>query len=595
MQTKNTVQGANSAREERIGEALVALRLVTREQLASAKERQSKEKLGLAATLVATGLITEERLLSALAAHLGVRPWRLDEQPPDARARRALNPDLCRKHWIIPVLLNGDLLTVGMVQPQDTAVVELVRDITGHRVEAVLVEPSALLRALDAVDGGSRASGPGLDQQLASLDNLIEAALEGKSTARREGPALLTEADTRPVVGLVNQILSEAIRRQASDIHLEPRADRIEVRYRIDGQLLLARTLPADLHPMLATRLKIMAEMDIVEWRVPQDGRMSVHIDGREVDLRVSMLPNYYGQRLVLRILDRSSSVRNLNQLGFTPEDLTLFRSLVDRPHGMFLVTGPTGSGKTTTLYAAIKELCTGTNNVMTCEDPIEYALDGVNQSMVNEKVGLTFAKQLRAILRQDPDVILVGEIRDQETAETAIRAALTGHMVLSTLHCNDAASALPRLLDMGLDPFLLGSSLTGVMAQRLVRQICPHCRKQVPTTDSEHRRFQHFGIPTPPQLSIPVGCQACAGTGYRGRIAVHEILPFNEAIVEKIVQRASLESIKAIAAESGYQPMAARALRCVSQGRTSIEEAHRVVHLGNQPLGSPVRTSMAA
>ncbi|RYG21563.1 type II/IV secretion system protein, partial [bacterium] len=296
--------------------------------------------------------------------------------------------------------------------------------------------------------------------------------------------------------------------------------------------------------------------------------------------LRVSVLPNHHGQRIVLRILDKAAGVRQMSDLGFDAQDLALFSSLVAKPYGMFLVTGPTGSGKTTTLYAALGELSNEHNNVMTCEDPIEYEMDGVNQSQVNEKVGLNFAKQLRAILRQDPDVVLVGEVRDGETAETAIRAALTGHMVLSTLHCNDAPSAVPRLLDMGIDPFMLSTSLIGAMSQRLVRQLCTKCAAQSAPTDAELAIFRAYGVNAPLEVSRPVGCPDCENSGYRGRSAVHEILPIVPELQALIADRAPMVELRSAGARHGYRPMQRRALEMVAAGNTSMEEASRVVFL---------------
>src|SRR5579862_2187120 len=376
--------------------------------------------------------MTEERLLGATAAQMGVSPWHLGDQPPQPEAIRRVPGNICRTYQLLPVEIRADLLVVAMRNPLDLDAIDLVRNVASMRIEPVLVDGDRLMRSIDDVYGAT--------VREPDFDDLIENAAGARTNKPRHiGQAVQKmDSDSRPIVNLVNQILTEAIRAGASDVHIEPRHERVDVRYRIDGQMKRVSEIPYNLLPMITTRLKIMAEIDIVEFRVPQDGRVAVLIDGRHVDLRVSVLPNHHGQRIVLRILDQSRSLKSLNDVGFGAADLDMFRTLVSKPYGMFLVTGPTGSGKTTTLYAALAELSQVTNNIMTCEDPIEYDVDGVNQSQVNEKVGLTFARQLRAILRQDPDVILVGEIRDSETAETAMRAAMTGHMVLSTLHCND-------------------------------------------------------------------------------------------------------------------------------------------------------------
>ena len=562
-----------SNHRKRLGEMLVSLRLVNAAQLQRALDTQKSSPAPLGTILVEQGAVSEELLLNALAAQLGVRPWRLDKSPPDRAAISRVPQSLCRAHQVLPVALQSDLMLLAMVNPHDLDAIDAIRNATGMRVEPVLADAGRLDAAISQAHGTRK--------RTEGLDDLLDAALKdvGDDKKAKETNSL-SEADTRPVVGLVNQILSDAIRAGASDIHIEPRAERVDVRYRIDGEMRLARQIPTRIQRMLVARLKIMAELDIVEYRIPQDGRISVNVDDRDVDLRVSVLPNHHGQRIVLRILDKSVALRKMSDLGFDGTDLGLFKGLVSKPYGMFLVTGPTGSGKTTTLYAALGELCGEHNNVMTCEDPVEYEMDGVNQSQVNEKVGLTFAKQLRAILRQDPDVVLVGEVRDGETAETAIRAALTGHMVLSTLHCNDAPSAVPRLLDMGIDPFMLSTSLIGTMSQRLVRQLCPACAVRSSLTGPESAIFRAYGVAAPDRVSRPGGCSACEGSGYRGRAAVHEILPVVPEVQALIADRAPMAEVRAAGVRHGYRPMQRRALEMVASGRTSIEEASRVVFL---------------
>jgi type IV pilus assembly protein PilB len=546
-----------SNQKKRLGELLVNLRLVDSNQVAQALAIQRETAAPLGSILVSLGYITEDQLLNALAAQDGVSPWRLDENPPTAAALAKVPIHVCRSFQVIPIAIRGDLLVLGMRNPLDLDAIDLVRNLTSMRIETVLVDESRLARALE--DPGSS------PKSNSRMDGLVsDALLEFKDSARVNTKAQLTEEDTRPVVGLVNQVISDAIRAGASDVHIEPRFDRVDIRYRVDGQLQKVRDIPSSLHPMFVTRLKIMAEMDIVEFRVPQDGRVSATIDDRDIDLRVSTLPNQHGQRIVLRILDKTRALKKLNEIGFARENLDLFRAIVHRPYGIFLVTGPTGSGKTTTLYAALQELKDGKTNIMTCEDPIEYEIDGVNQSMVNEKVGLTFAAQLRAILRQDPDIILVGEIRDKETAETAVRAALTGHLVLSTLHCNDAPSAIPRLIDMGIDPYLLSTSLIGVMSQRLLRKTCPLCAGK--PTFGEKR------------------CTSCRGTGFKGRTAVHEILPVTPNVAAAIGRTAPMSELLSIGSSAGYRPMEAWARELIRTGQTTEEEARRTVFFSDDP-----------
>lgn len=542
---------ATASNRKRLGELLLSLKLLKREQLDQALSMQRETAAPLGSILVSLGYVREDQLLNALAAQDGVAPWRIDELPPSQDALGKVPPHVCRQLQVIPVRLQGDLLVLAMRNPLDLDAIDMVRNLTGQRIEPVLAEEGRLGRAIDRFCHEGTSSG--------TVDSFVsEALVQFNASATTEtAQALLTEKDTRPVVGLVNQVLTDAIRMGASDVHIEPRHDRVDIRYRVDGELIKIRDIPLSLHPMFVTRLKIMADMDIVEFRLPLDGRVTAQIDGRSVDLRVSTLPNQHGQRVVLRILDKSRSLKTLDELGFDAECLSSLRSILRRPYGVMLVTGPTGCGKTTTLYAALQELRKVSRNIMTCEDPIEYEIDGVNQSQVNDKVGLNFVTQLRATLRQDPDIILVGEIRDAETAETAIRAALTGHLVLSTLHCNDAPSAVPRLLDMGVDSFLLSSSLIGIMSQRLIRTACPECKG----TASSKRP-----------------CRTCGESGFRGRTAVAEIMPVQGPVANAIGNRSSLDEIVRAASRLGYKPMQAAAESLIAGGKTTREEAERQV-----------------
>ncbi len=549
---------------------LIAHRIITEEQFESLLADSDEHEL--VNSLVERGLATTQQVLKVRAAHYGISSWSAAAQPPETDALALVSGSVCRAHMVLPLKTNGKLLVLAMANPESMGAIEAVRKATGMRVQAVLADESELVEQIEKVHG--------VKALRESFSGMIHQAQRDFNTAgiSRKEKAALTEADTRPVVGLVNHLLAWAIRMGASDVHIEPRATCVDVRFRIDGEMQKMQEIPADLMPMLTTRLKIMAELDIVETRMPQDGRMSVKIDGRTVDLRVSVLPNQYGPRIVLRILDRSISLKTLDELGFSETEALSFRRMLQRPYGLLLVTGPTGSGKTTTLYAALKELHRSSRNIMTCEDPIEYELDGINQSQVNEKVGLTFAAQLRATLRQDPDIILVGEIRDKETAETAIRAALTGHFVLSTLHCNDAPSALPRLLDMGVDPYLLSTCLVGITAQRLLRTVCPKCAVHAENEPENHVLTSTLGLDSTVLLKSAVGCPHCFGTGYRGRVAVHEMMSVGSDLADAIASRAPIPRIVELAAAQGYEPLQVQAMELVLAGQTTLSEATRLI-----------------
>ena len=553
-----------------IGEYLLSQKLIVPDQLEKAYAAHKRTGLPLGQILVSMRFITEEKLLRVMAAQMGVAPWFVVKEPPAHEALLLIAHEICEKHQILPVQVRGDLLVLAMTNPLDSELIDLAHDLSKKRIEPVLASSDALARAIDRA-GMQRTNGEGLEGYVAQ-------ALSTSDGAEVKGTNLLSEEETRPVVGLVNQILGEAIRMGASDIHIEPRANRVDVRYRLDGELQRVKELPSDIMPMIAARLKIMAELDIVETRLPQDGHIGVQLDGRQVDIRLSAIGGSYGQRIVLRILDKSFSLRKLTELGMNDRNLGMFRSLVTKPYGMLLVTGPTGSGKTTTLYAALREIIKSTTNVMTCEDPIEYEIDGISQSQINEKIGLTFATQLRALLRQDPDVILVGEIRDKETADTAIRAALTGHLVLSTLHCNDAPSAIPRLLDMSIDPLLLSTCLIGATSQRLVRVLCPHCRVVDEQPEEAGILDAIFSNDERPPIYRPKGCPICMRTGYRGRFGVHELLPVTPDVAGAIADRRPMPEVRAIAGAHGYEPLQVDAMRRVLEGRTSLSEAKRHV-----------------
>ncbi len=569
-----------------LGQILVSHRLISEAQLARALDMQRERDEPIGKALVRLGYASESQIVRVLAAQLGVSPWDLEAVPPEPEVRALLPDEICERHSMIPAAMNGERLVLAMSNPLDASAIDAAYRACGMRIEPVLAGDAQIERALAGIlpaRGRTR-----------TMDSLVgQAAKEGGNNDFAHQQTALDADEGGPIAELANQLLADAIRQRASDVHIEPRHDGVDVRYRIDGEMSLARELPSSVLSMIAARVKILAELDVVETRLPQDGRITVAIDGRDVDVRVSVLPSYHGPRIVMRVLDRSASLRGVEDLGMSAEILQSFRASLARPYGLFIVTGPTGSGKTTSLYAALSEIRKVTRNIMTCEDPVEYDIDGVSQTQGNEKFGLTFPIALRSTLRQDPDVIMVGEMRDRETAETAIRAALTGHLVLTTLHCNDAPSAIPRLLEMGVDPYLLSSCLAGTSSQRLLRSLCPKCR--VPSEESFQASFpESFGISkVTGSLYRAVGCARCRGTGYVGRFAVHEIMSVSPKLANAIAGRAPVEVIRQLAAESGYQPMSWEVARAVLEGRTTMSEAQRLVCVASSPGGS--RTKRAA
>lgn len=563
-------------RDKRLGDLLLENRLITQRQLDRALERQAETKEKLGVILVAMQTMSERRLIQVLAAQKGVSPWHLEEDLPSEDALKLVPEDMCRVFQVLPVAVRGDLLLLAMRDPNDAEAIENIRATTKMRVEPVLADEARLAYTIDNAYGISKA------RRAVAIDKYVAEAMAGYEEFRRQNPDIPNpsrEEDTRPVVGLVNHIIEEAIRMQASDIHFEPREEKAEIRYRLDGQLMKMRDFPAELLPLVNARIKIMADLDLSDQKNPQDGRTEYKYGSNVVGLRVSVLPNIHGDRVVMRVLDKTVGLRAMDKLGFEDQNLQMFRELIAKPYGLFLVTGPTGSGKTTTLYAALDELKESATNIMTCEDPVEYDLGGINQAEVNERSGLTFGKQLKAILRQDPDVVLIGEIRDSETADIAIRAATSGHMVLATLHCNDAAAAVPRLIDLGVDAHTLSAALTGTLSQRLIRVLCPSCKVQeAPTEEEQNTLTKYFGLEAVEKVWHAPGCPDCMNTGFKGRTAVHEVLPVTDEISSLIESGAKTEAIKTEAAYYGYLPMQQDAIARVLSGQTTVDEARRVL-----------------
>lgn len=520
--------------------------------------------------LVDRGVITEVQLAKARAAQANLPFVELLDYPVDQLAVSLVTAAVCRRHEVLPLAIDGDRVILAMVDPGNVIAMDDVRESARLRVAPVVAARTDLLAALARYHRA--------DQELSSLTTTLE-----EESAPDDNSAFgIADSieDDAPIVRFVNLLVSQAIQDLASDIHIEPAEHNLRVRYRIDGVLHEMPSAPKSIQSGVISRLKIMSDIDIAERRKPQDGRMSVSHGGRKIDLRVATLPTVWGEKVVMRILDNSGSSMSLNDLHLLEGNFNAYKKAYTKPYGMILITGPTGSGKSTTLYTTLHSVARPEINVITVEDPVEYRMAGINQVQVNPKAGLTFASALRSILRSDPDVVLLGEIRDHETAQIAIEAALTGHLVLSTLHTNDAPSAVTRLTEMGIEPFLVGSALDCVVAQRLARRLCDRCKApdQRPLEDLMHLRFRVDPATPPPVLYQPVGCASCSNTGYRGRIAVHEVMTVSEEIERLAVARAPSADIARAAREQGMLTLREDGWSKVRLGLTSIEEILRVV-----------------
>jgi len=551
---------------KRLGEMLVDSGEITQEQLekALAAHKRTGERLGR--VLVQLGIITETGLLKALEENLGIPLVDLSATPPAKEAVRLIPMSLAERHHVIPVSRNGNRLRVAMVDPTNFFAIDDLRMVTQLDIEPVMASETDIRRAIE---------------QSYSVTDLVEKSVSQLQKDEYIYASEIETSEDAPVINIVNSLISQSIKSGASDIHMEPMENGLRVRFRIDGVLHVITSFPKHTQGAIISRVKIVSNMDIAEKRVPQDGRIQVQETGRSVDIRVSSLPTIYGEKIVMRILDQKAVILDVNSLGYSPDNLLTYRKMYRHSYGMILITGPTGSGKTTTLYSTLTELNSPTKNIITIEDPVEYRLQGINQVQVNNRAGMTFANGLRSILRQDPNIIMVGEIRDRETAEIAIRAALTGHLVLSTLHTNDAAGAVNRLIDMGIEPFLVASSVLGSIAQRLVRKICPECRApytpeadspeclMVAGDDGEACTVLHHGT----------GCLHCNNSGYRGRMAVHEVMPMSSRMRELVIRRASTSELAGVAIEEGMQTMQQDAIRKVRARLTTMDELMRVAY----------------
>ncbi|HEY4153585.1 MAG TPA: ATPase, T2SS/T4P/T4SS family [Pseudolysinimonas sp.] len=522
------------------------------------------------AELVEGGVVSESQVASARAAQLGLPFVDLTDYPIDQSAVSLVPVSLLRRHEVLPIGRDGDRLLLAMADPRDVLALDDIRAAVRMQVRPVVAERSDLMAALDRFVRS--------DSELSELT--VAMVEENISTSSDLVPVADAAEDDAPIVRFVNLLISQAIQDHASDIHIEPGDRQLDVRYRIDGVLHEMQSAPKSIQNGVISRLKIMSDIDIAERRKPQDGRMSVVHGGNRIDLRVATLPTVHGEKVVMRILDNTSSARNISDLNMLEHNFKMFETSYKKPHGMILVTGPTGSGKSTTLYTTLHAVAKREINVITVEDPVETRMPGINQVQVNPKAGLTFASALRSILRSDPDVVLIGEIRDQETAQIAIEASLTGHLVLSTLHTNSAPAAITRLTEMDIEPFLVGSSLDSVVAQRLARRLCERCKEGYQHDGNDLMRLEFPMAPDGgvPLLFRPVGCVACSNTGYRGRLALHEVMVVNEEIERLAVARASNAELMRAAINAGMLTLRQDGWAKVALGYTSIEEVLRVV-----------------
>ena len=550
----------------RLGDLLVQKGIITEEQLSEALKQQKEKKLMLGEMIVSMGFASQSQINDVLCEHLNIDFVDMREEEPDPQVLSLLDESIMRKYTLVPLRHdnnNAGALQVAMADPMNILAMDDINIITGMQVVPILANAQDINAFLDKAFGQQQAQNIVELYKREQGDNNKEA--EKENNARRE------EIENAPIVVLINNIIEQAVRQRASDIHIEPMEKTVRVRYRIDGNLKEIMKYDNALLGAITTRLKIMSGMDISEKRKPQDGRITTTVDRREYDIRVSNLPTVYGEKVVMRIASKEGFNVDISKLGLTERDRKVFQDILRNPHGIILVTGPTGSGKSTTLYTALSELNTEDVNIITVEDPVEANIDGINQVQVNTKANLTFASALRSILRQDPDIIMIGEIRDSETAEIAVRASITGHLVVSTLHTNSTASSVARLEDMGVESYLIADSMVGIIAQRLVRRLC-ECKKPKEATVEEK---QLLGVDTDKSCTIyePCGCKLCNNTGYYGRMGIYEIMKISPAIKRLISKNADAEDIKNQAVKQGMNTLKMAAANGVKEGITSIAE----------------------
>lgn len=575
-----------SPRKRQLGDIYMDFGLVTPDQLETAmdRQRQAKSHVSIGDVLVSLGYISEKDKIRGQAEQWGVPFMDLAEFQPDPDLIRLISQEMARRLKCLPIARTEDRLTLAMKNPLDIYAIDEVRLISGMEVDAIIAAEEDIVASItqayhsetDVSDAVSSAIADLAEEDAGS----ISMADTGPETEEVNLDQLKALSQDAPVVRMANLIIHQAIQEKASDIHVEPQKDFVRVRYRTDGIMVEGMKLPKQAQASLVSRFKIMAEMDIAEKRAPQDGRISLIIDGKEFDFRVSTLPNVYGEKIVMRILDKSSINIGLNKLGLLPDTMERFENIITRSYGIILVTGPTGSGKSTTLYSVLNKLNTGDKNIITIEDPVEYNVPGLTQAQVNVRAGLTFAAGLRTMLRQDPDIIMVGEIRDGETALIATEAALTGHLVLSTLHTNDAPGAVTRLVDMGIESFLISSAIVGVIAQRLLRTICPKCKEAYKPSA---QALVNLGLEADADVNFyrGTGCPHCKGTGYKGRVGVYELMTINDEIRETILRKGNSMELQQAALRNGMRTLRDDAMEKILLGMTTLEECLRVLYAG--------------
>ncbi|MFN8221508.1 MAG: GspE/PulE family protein [Fimbriimonadales bacterium] len=568
------------------GEVFVEEGLISADQLRVAEEKN--RELGgsehVARLLVNMGFIQERDRVRLLGKVWGFGFAELADLEPATEVLQLISPQLAKRFKAIPLRRESNKLVVAMANPLDIFVIDELRLTTGLDIEPLIAVEEELNNALTTFYKIDVNVNDALSNVMRDFNGQVDVnAIEDEDLSEDE---LREMGEDAPIIRLASLIITQGIQDRASDIHIEPRKDGMVVRYRIDGIMIDGMHLPRKVIAPLTSRFKIMSDMDIAEKRAPQDNRVSATINGKEYDFRVSTLPLVHGEKIVLRILDKGGINVGLSKLGFLPQNMKMVEDMCSRSYGIILVTGPTGSGKSTTLYSILNKINTGENNIITIEDPVEYELSGINQCGVNNRAGMTFAAGLRAMLRQDPDVIMVGEMRDKETATIAMEAALTGHLVLSTLHTNDAPSAAMRLTDMGVEPFLIASSIIGVLAQRLVRQICPNCKESYIASRESLLRYglpvvDEIGAETGGELTLfkGAGCDACKGTGYRGRTGIHEVMMFSDDVRDKVLEHSPSHVLRGLALQNGMKTLQVDALQKVLMGVTSVDEVLRVIY----------------
>jgi len=554
-----------------LSESLAEEGIISAEQLKRAKEEERRSGTRLRKALVKLGFISEEDLVAFMSEKMGIPRVELDNYLIDSKIVELVPEELARKYELMPVLKIGNRLTCAMVDPWNVFALDELRSKSGLIVEPAIATEGEIKQALTE-HYGTRGS---MDELVKEMDKKKFGDRSEKEGADSEGG----ESDGAVVIKIVNSVIMNALRQGASDIHIEPEDDKLNIRFRVDGILHEASSPPKYLQSAFISRIKIMANLDIAEKRIPQDGRFTMRMEAREIDIRVSSFPTINGENVVLRLLDTANLIMSPRKLGFSEEVLKKYSSMITKPHGIILVTGPTGSGKTTTIYASLSEINSVEKNVITIEDPVEYKIEGIRQTQVNPKVNLTFANGLRSILRQDPDIIMVGEIRDLETLEIAIHAALTGHLVFSTLHTNDAPGAVTRMVDMGAEPFLISSAVIGILAQRLVRTVCPECKKDYKPSGEELKETGMFirGQKGDIIFYKGTGCKRCMGTGYKGRIGIYELMPITGEIKDLTVKKSPAEEIRKTAVSQGMRGLKEDGIAKIEEGLTTIEEVLRV------------------